>query len=266
MENLTYDKFIEDILKTRGRFACGDEYYETHHIVPKCMGGTDNKSNLIDLFAREHFEAHRLLALENSDNQKLVYAWRAMAFMKNGIHQRYELTPEEFEEVRKAHSGAMSGARNPNYGLTGEKHYLYGTHHSEETIQKMREIKYGENNPFYGQHHNDDSRKKMSDAQRQRFQNPENHPMYGKHLSDETKTKLSESLSGQNNPACRAVYCYELDEMFWGAKEAEYKYGICSSHISSCCRGSRKSCGKHPITGEKLHWTYIDGINNSSIA
>ena len=48
-------------------------------------------------------------------------------------------------------------------------------------------------------------------------------------------------------------------------KEAEQKYGFNSTHISSCCRGSRKSCGKHPITGEKLHWVYADKMNNSSV-
>ena len=128
----------------------------------------------------------------------------------------------------------------------------------------MKELKYGENNPFYGKHHTDDSRKKMSEAQKLRFENPENHPMYGRHLSGETKMKLSQSLSGENNPACRAVYCYELDEYFWGAKEVERKYEISSNHIASCCRGHRQSCGKHPITGEKLHWVYVDEMNNSS--
>jgi len=266
MEGLTYNNFIANILNTRGRFACGNEYHERYHIIPKCMDGTDEKNNLIDLYAREHFVAHKLLALENPKNEKLVGAWHAMAFLKNDSHQRYELTPEEFEEARKAHSLAMSGENNPNYGLTGENHYLYGKKHTDETLQKMSELKYGENNPFYGKQHSNDSRKKMSDAQKKRFENPENHPMYGKHLSEETKNRLSEVFSGENNPACRAVYCYELDEYFWGAKEAEQKYGICNSHISSCCRGTRKSCGKHPVTGEKLHWIYVDEMNNSSVA
>ena len=265
MEELTYKDFIENIIKTRGRFACGEEYYERHHILPKCMGGTDEKDNLIDLFGREHFEAHRLLALENSDNEKLVGAWHAMAFMKNDLHQRYELTPEEFEEVRKAHSIAMSREKNPNYGLTGENHYLYGTHLSEETKKKISEANKGENNAMFGKHHSEETRKKLSDAQKKRFENPENRPMLGKHLTEETKKKISEANSGKNNPACRAVYCYELDEYFWGAKEAEQKYGFNSTHISSCCRGSRKSCGKHPITGEKLHWVYADKMNNSSV-
>ena len=37
---MTYDEFIDNILKTRERFACVDKYYERHHIVPKCCGET----------------------------------------------------------------------------------------------------------------------------------------------------------------------------------------------------------------------------------
>lgn len=36
-------------------------YNERHHIIPKCLGGTDDKSNLVNLTAREHFIAHYLL-------------------------------------------------------------------------------------------------------------------------------------------------------------------------------------------------------------
>ena len=62
---MMYREFIDNILQTRGRFNCGDEYHERHHITPKCMSGANDENNLIDLFAREHFEAHRLLALDN---------------------------------------------------------------------------------------------------------------------------------------------------------------------------------------------------------
>ena len=29
---ITYQDFIQNILNTRGRFNCGDEYHERHHI------------------------------------------------------------------------------------------------------------------------------------------------------------------------------------------------------------------------------------------
>ena len=37
-------------------------YVERHHIVPKCLGGNDEISNLVILTAREHYIAHILLA------------------------------------------------------------------------------------------------------------------------------------------------------------------------------------------------------------
>ena len=123
---MNYKEFIQNILDTRGRFNCGDEYHERHHIVPKCMGGTNNEDNLIDLFAREHFTAHKLLATENPDNNSLVFAWTCMAFPNNGVQKRYELTPEEYEEARKAISKAMSGRKL-----------------SEETRKKLSESKKG---------------------------------------------------------------------------------------------------------------------------
>lgn len=37
-------------------------YSERHHIIPKSLGGSNRKSNLVRLTAREHFVAHWLLA------------------------------------------------------------------------------------------------------------------------------------------------------------------------------------------------------------
>ena len=36
------------------RYAC----YEKHHIVPTCIGGTNDKSNLVLLKPEEHYIAH----------------------------------------------------------------------------------------------------------------------------------------------------------------------------------------------------------------
>lgn len=138
MELITYDKFINNILETRGRFACGYEYHERHHIVPRCMGGTNSKTNLIDLFAREHFIAHKLLAQENPNNKGLTYAWGCMAFVKRDDTDRYELTSEEYEEVKIAISHAHKGENNQ----------FYGKRHSEETRIKMRESHISEEAPL----------------------------------------------------------------------------------------------------------------------
>ena len=110
---MTYKEFIDNILQTRGRFNCGNEYHERHHIIPKCKNGSDDNINLIDLFAREHFIAHKLLAEEYPDDDQLAHAYTLMAFAKDGRKKRYELTPEEYEDARKIYSERFSGSRNP---------------------------------------------------------------------------------------------------------------------------------------------------------
>ena len=86
-----------------------------------------------------------------------------------------------------------------------------------------------------------------------------NHPFYGKHLSEETKKKIGKSRKGKclgdEHPQSKKVLCINTGEIFGCSREAEEKYNV--KGIGACCRGVRKSAGKHPITGEKLRWEYI---------
>lgn len=59
------------------------EYTELHHIVPRCMGGTDEKANLVRLLPEEHYIAHLLLMKIFPDVAKLVYAANMMASRTN---------------------------------------------------------------------------------------------------------------------------------------------------------------------------------------
>nr|DAN91928.1 MAG TPA: HNH endonuclease [Caudoviricetes sp.] len=186
---MTYEKFINNILETRGRFNCGEEYHERHHIVPKCMGGTNEEENLIDLFAREHFEAHRMLALENPDNDKLVYAWWNMAHIKGKNQDRYKLTSEEYEEAKKALSKAMrelhlgkklSEEHKQKIAEAGQGRFV-----SEETRKKIGEANRGKTP-------SEEAKRKNSEAHK-----GEKHPQYGTHRSEETKAKISNALRGK---------------------------------------------------------------------
>ena len=79
----TYEEFINNILETRGRFACGEEYHERHHIKPKCMGGTET----VRLTIREHIFAHELLVMiygfEEHDKNSLIKMLTAIERMSN---------------------------------------------------------------------------------------------------------------------------------------------------------------------------------------
>ena len=49
-------------------------YVEKHHILPRCLGGTDDKENIVELYPEEHYLAHLLLCKIYPKNQKLLYA------------------------------------------------------------------------------------------------------------------------------------------------------------------------------------------------
>lgn len=79
-----------------------------------------------------------------------------------------------------------------------------------------------------------------------------------KKLSEKHKKNISKSIKGNKNPRARKILCITTGEIFSYIEEVEEKYNIKTSGISACCRGDRKSAGKHPITGEKMVWKYID--------
>ena len=56
----------------------------------------------------------------------------------------------------------------------------------------------------------------------------------------------------------KSVYCIELDKHFASIRSAAKEVGVSYPSISQYLSGKngRKSAGKHPITGEPLHWMY----------
>ena len=70
-------------------------------------------------------------------------------------------------------------------------------------------------------------------------------PFYGKHHTIESNIKNAK------NHKHRSVKCIETNEIFEFAKDASKKYNLCESHITACCKGLQKTCGK-------LHWIYVD--------
>lgn len=69
----TYEELIKSA-SSEYRFKGGQVYYELHHIIPRNMGGSDTKDNLVLLTLQEHVLAHYLLALENENNKDVYIA------------------------------------------------------------------------------------------------------------------------------------------------------------------------------------------------
>lgn len=205
---MLYKEFIDNILNTRGRFAIPkNEYKERHHIIPKCMGGNNEKDNLIDLYAREHFIAHKLLAEENPHNKSLTYAFWNMCVVSQDRFCRYKPDPREYEKARKMHQDMMSNRVV-----------------AQETKDKMREKQMGEHNSFYGKHHTAETRKRLRET----------------HLGDKNSMY---GLRGRDNPNAKKIYCVELDRVFGAMNEAAKELNILRECISACCRGKQQTAG-----------------------
>lgn len=78
-----YNNFIEQCKIAKRQ----SEHYESHHIIPKSMGGTDDSTNIIVLTAREHYIAHWILA--HAYGNKMWYAFWMMNTDTRCKHYRY---------------------------------------------------------------------------------------------------------------------------------------------------------------------------------
>lgn len=78
---MNYESIYERLVKRGQERPAFEGYKERHHIIPRCMGGSDEENNLVDLTPEEHFVAHQLLVKIHPDNINL---WRAVKLMTSG--------------------------------------------------------------------------------------------------------------------------------------------------------------------------------------
>ena len=119
------------ITKAKSRSLSSDTYIETHHVIPKSLGGDNSTFNLVKLTAREHFICHLLLIKMLGDpllKRKMQFALNSFRRTSKN-QQRYVLTSKQYEIVRKEVSVARSLSQ------LGNK-FAQGVKHSPETIAK----------------------------------------------------------------------------------------------------------------------------------
>jgi len=75
---MNYKLVYDNIIYNNQIKKCTSPYKERHHILPKCLGGSNEKSNLVYLSYREHFLCHWLLIKIYPDNFKLKAAFAKM--------------------------------------------------------------------------------------------------------------------------------------------------------------------------------------------
>ena len=118
---MNYKKIYEDLISSR-KLNSFISAGEKHHIIPKCLGGTNKKENLIGLSFREHFIAHRLLSKIYNSSYKLQTAIYLMS-----KHNKYT-NGKKYENLRVRYISLVKGQ---NYET------IYGKEKSIE-IKKIR--------------------------------------------------------------------------------------------------------------------------------
>jgi hypothetical protein len=94
-------------------------YVEKHHLVPRCLGGSDSKDNIVELTAREHFLCHMLLVEIYPNSDKLKYALYLMNIGKQkNKNADYQISSRTYERLKKEHSLLITGKPNPGVSLS----------------------------------------------------------------------------------------------------------------------------------------------------
>ncbi|MDR2873954.1 MAG: HNH endonuclease [Methanobrevibacter sp.] len=127
-----YYDYIEYV-KTLDRKKGEGIYYESHHIIPKSMGGDNSKDNLVLLTAREHYLAHYLL-YKIYKNSKMIFAFW---FINND--RKHKCNSRFYELSRKLNSEKLKEKwSKPGYKEKIKQQYFnYYNSLSEEEKNEM---------------------------------------------------------------------------------------------------------------------------------
>lgn len=104
---MNYQRIYDQIIN-RAKERKLEGYKEIHHIIPKCLGGSNDESNLAELTAREHFLCHHLLTKIHPGNNKIFFAFWAMCTLKTKQQERYTPSSKLYEEIKKTRSAIHS--------------------------------------------------------------------------------------------------------------------------------------------------------------
>ena len=216
----TYFKICKNAKeKNRNR---NNNYYENHHIQPKSLGGSNNKSNLVLLTAREHYLVHFLLYKhyksinEKNGMIKMGHAFHRM--MHGNIKQDKKFNSHQYEIASKINAKCSRDRR-------------IGKKHSEETKKKISESNKGKcSHPI-----SKETRKKLSEATKgktyeeiygeekakelRKFRSEHQKKVGGygpKKHSEETKKKMSKAHKGKKHKLTKFYFCKYCDRKIGG--------------------------------------------------
>jgi len=195
-------KIIYDNLMSKSKSRPAPEgYLESHHILPRSLGGSDCISNIALLTAREHVFAHALLSKIHGGPMYYAY-WMmvngaaAVRAKRHGV--KLIVSSRSVSIAREARAKHITETRS------GENHHYYGKNRcfkvkdkiSSTLISKYRN---GYVAPSKGTKVTEQQRKDISRKLKILYADGMLHPMLGKKHTEEAKNKISNSQKGELN-------------------------------------------------------------------
>lgn len=211
-----YNKLIE-----RAKNCLLEGYIEKHHIMPRCMNGSNDAENIVALTPEEHYVAHQLLVKIYPNEPKLVYVAHMMTVaspdhdyrknklygwlrrrmsesFKGNTHGKASKGKKRSNETKRKISESKKGHIPWNKGLK------IGSL-SKETKRKISKSLKGRSSGMLGKKHTEETKKKISESGRGNKNAEGKTPwnkgkkggsswMKGKKHTEETKKKISEAL------------------------------------------------------------------------
>jgi NUMOD3 motif len=204
-----FTHYITFIVNRQQRVLPDNTLYEKHHILPKSMGGVENKLNIIILTLKEHYIAHHILWKCYGGGMTLAF-WCLQHAGSYSKKDKRILSSKAYERLRTE----FINRKIP-----------------EEVIEKIRKAS-------TGRIKSQETKNKISKSNKGKRK--------GRVSSEITKNKQKLAQKGSNNGNAKKVYCVETKKIYGCAAEAGIDINTSKGNISSCCRGlSNTAKGYH---------------------
>ncbi len=225
-------------------------YYENHHILPKSLGGSNHKSNLVLLTPKEHFVCHHLLTkfVIGENKSKMLFAFWNLA---NSCGK--------FRPNQKIYSKTYAVLKERVAALVSELNKGRKVEVTESTKEKIRQTKLGDKNPNYGKPaHNRGQKRpgvggrpkgtKWSDETRKKMSEIRSQPGYYDHLSSPDRAeKIRQKHLGKTGSA---------KDKYW------YNNGERETYQFTCPEGYVKGRLPKSLEAKRGMLWYNNGIDN----
>lgn len=115
---MNYKRIYRELIESRRERGVKKQVgYEVHHIIPRCMGGSDTADNLVKLSYREHYIAHWLLVKMHPTHSGIQYGFLCLLRDPHGTRpltsRMFATIKRNYSNFRKWHSKIHNPGKTP---------------------------------------------------------------------------------------------------------------------------------------------------------